>query len=104
MGFAALVADCGGGLFAAVLLDVGQDYRGTFGGGLTGAGEADALGGAGDEDDFVLEAIGHGKDWLQSTAYRRKLRIKKRQESNTEGTEDAQRTTEKAKRKDNAET
>jgi len=61
MGFAALVADCGGGFFATVLLDVGQDYRGTFGGGLAGAGEADALGSASYEDDFVLEAVGHGE-------------------------------------------
>jgi hypothetical protein len=56
LGAAALVADCGGGFFAAVLLDVGEDYGGAFGGGLAGAGETDALGGAGDEDDFVLEA------------------------------------------------
>jgi hypothetical protein len=30
------------------LLDVGEDYGGAFGGGLAGAGEADALGGTGD--------------------------------------------------------
>jgi hypothetical protein len=44
------------------LLDVSEDYGGAFGGGLAGAGEADALGGAGDDDYFVLEAIGHGLD------------------------------------------
>jgi hypothetical protein len=59
LGAAAFVADCGGGLFAAVLLDVGEDDRGAFGGALAGAGEADALGGAGDDDDFILEAVGH---------------------------------------------
>ncbi len=61
MGFAALVADCGGGFFTAVLLDVGEDYGGAFGGGLAGASEADALGGAGYEDYFILEAVGHGE-------------------------------------------
>jgi hypothetical protein len=54
LGAEAFVAEGGGGFFAAVLLDVGEDYGGAFGGGLAGAGEADALGGAGDEDDFVL--------------------------------------------------
>src|SRR5258706_14965372 len=60
MGFAALVADCGGGFFTAVLLDVGEDYGGAFGGGLAGASEAEALGGAGYEDYFILEAGGPG--------------------------------------------
>jgi len=38
-----------------------RDYGGACGGGLAGAGEADALGGAGNDDYFVLEAIGHGR-------------------------------------------
>jgi hypothetical protein len=58
-GAAAFLADCGGGLFAAVFLDVGEDYRRAFDGTLAGAGEADALGGTGYEDDFILEAVGH---------------------------------------------
>jgi len=49
-------------LFAAVFLDVGEDYGGAFGGAELGAAEADALGGAGYDDDFVLEAIGHGSE------------------------------------------
>ncbi len=61
LGAAAFVADCGGGFFAAVLLDVGEDYGGALDGGLAGAGEAYALGGAGDDDHFVCEATGHGK-------------------------------------------
>jgi hypothetical protein len=93
LGAVAFVADGGGGFFAAALLDVGENYGGAFGGGLAGAGEAYALGGAGYEDDFVCEAVGHGE------RYSRKQRIKKRQEFNTEGTEDAQRTTEKGKRR-----
>ena len=43
------------------MLDVGEDYGGAFGGAELGAPEADALGGAGYDDDFVLEAIRHRK-------------------------------------------
>ena len=59
-GAAAFSADCGGGLLASFALDVGHDYGCAFCGTLAGAAEADALGGAGHQDDFVLEAIGHG--------------------------------------------
>jgi hypothetical protein len=48
LGAEAFVADGGGGLVAAVLLDVGEDYGGAFGGRLASAGEAYALGGASD--------------------------------------------------------
>jgi len=61
-GASALVADRGGGLLAAIFLNVGKDYGCTFGGAEPGAPEADALGGTGDDDDFVLEAIGHGEE------------------------------------------
>src|SRR5258707_9562663 len=77
MGFAALVANCGGGFFTAVLLDVGEDYGGAFGGGLAGASEADALGGAGYEDYFILEAVGHGgrKSTVDSLQLKAKTKI-----------------------------
>src|ERR1700738_4862006 len=64
LGAVAFLADCGGGFFAAGLLVVGEDYGGAFGGAELGAPEADALGGAGDDYDFVLEAIGHGEEQL----------------------------------------
>lgn len=60
LGLCAFLAEGGGGLLAAIFLDVCQDYLGAFGGALAGAAEADALGGAGDQDDFVLETVGHG--------------------------------------------
>ena len=96
IGFAALVADCGGGFFAAILLDVGQDYRGTFGGGLAGAGEAYALGGAGDQDNFVLEAVGHGerKSTVDSLQLKAKPKIGNRKNL-TQRARRAQRNTEK---------
>ena len=60
-GAATFFADCSGGLFAAVSLDVGEDYGCAFGGALASAAKTYALGGSGDEDDFVLEAVGHGQ-------------------------------------------
>ena len=100
MGFAALVADCGGGFFTAVLLDVGEDYGGAFGGGLAGASEADALGGAGYEDYFILEAVGHGerKSTVDSLQLKAKPKDRKPQEFNTEGTESTEEHGEKLKR------
>jgi hypothetical protein len=53
-GAVAFATDSSGGFYAAVLLDVGEDYKGAFSGGLAGAGEADALGSAGDDDHFVF--------------------------------------------------
>ena len=100
MGFAALVADCSGGLFAAVWLDVGEDYGGAFGGGLAGAGEAYALGGAGYNDNFVLEAVGHGdrKSTVDSLQLKAKPKDRKPQEFNTEGTESTEEHGEKLRR------
>jgi hypothetical protein len=53
---------------------------------LAGAGEADALGGAGDEDDFVLEAVGHGEGNLKNLAQRtlRAQRVQRKTRSKEE--------------------
>ncbi len=90
-------------MLAAILLDVGEDYASAFGGALAGAAEADALRGAGDEDDFVLQAIGH---WaVDSRQFKVNSKGKRGQEFNTEGTESKSGTEKvKEREKDNAET
>ena len=96
LGAVAFLADCGGGFFAAVLLDVGEDYGGAFGGAEPGAAEADALGGAGDDYDFVLEAVGHGEEQLTVDSLQSTAKAKARNGKNlTQRTQSAQRSTEK---------
>src|SRR5579859_3442303 len=56
---AAVFTDVCGGFFAAVSLDIAKNDGGAFGGSHAGAAKADALGGAGDEDDLAHQSICH---------------------------------------------
>lgn len=59
-GFGACGAEGFGGTFAERVLNIGEDDGSAFGGGELCATEADALRGPGDDDDFALQAVGHG--------------------------------------------